>query len=97
MFQTFQDSAGGWRWRSKAANAEIDAQSEAYTTETDAERGARDHVANVLTDIIIALAANQATLASAHPPPVRVGCDAMRSALSALAASVGDLPIFSKE
>ena len=40
-FEIFQDEAGQWRWRLKAANGEIVAQSEAYTRKEDAQRGAR--------------------------------------------------------
>jgi uncharacterized protein YegP (UPF0339 family) len=41
-FETFRDIGGGWRWRLIARNGEIVAQSEAYGSESDAERGAND-------------------------------------------------------
>lgn len=41
-YETFEDEAGQWRWRLKADNGEVVAQSEAYTREEDAERGAED-------------------------------------------------------
>lgn len=51
-FEVFQgkrhpgsDEPGGpadWRWRLRAANGEIVAQSEGYTTQASAERGAGD-------------------------------------------------------
>lgn len=45
-YDVFQDDEGLWRWRLVAANNEIVAQSESYTTKADAERGAAD-AANV--------------------------------------------------
>lgn len=42
MYEVFEDTAGGFRWRLKAKNGEIVAQSESYTTRENAERGAKD-------------------------------------------------------
>lgn len=39
---TYQDKANEWRWRVKAANGEIVAVGESYTTEADAKRGLVD-------------------------------------------------------
>lgn len=39
-FDIYQDSVGGWRWRLVAANSEIVASGEGYTTQTDAMRAA---------------------------------------------------------
>ena len=42
-FQVFQDDAGEWRWRLKAANGEVVAQSESYgVSHSNAVRGAKD-------------------------------------------------------
>ncbi len=41
-FEIYEDDAGGFRWRLKAANGEVVAQSEGYTTKEDAKRGAFD-------------------------------------------------------
>lgn len=41
-YEVFQDVDGEYRWRLKAANGEIVAQSEAYSRKQDAERGAAD-------------------------------------------------------
>lgn len=41
-FEVFLDSSGEYRWRLRAANGQIVAQSEAYTTQEDAKRGATD-------------------------------------------------------
>lgn len=41
-FEVFEDRIGGWRWRLVAGNGEPIAQSEAYGSRTDAERGATD-------------------------------------------------------
>lgn len=39
LFDIYQDRAGGWRWRLKAENGQIVADSaESYTREADAER-----------------------------------------------------------
>jgi len=38
-FEIFKDSAGSYRWRFKAANGEIVAQSEGYTSKSSAEHG----------------------------------------------------------
>ena len=38
-YDVFKDKSGEWRWRVKAANGEILAQSEAYTRKEDAIRG----------------------------------------------------------
>jgi uncharacterized protein YegP (UPF0339 family) len=38
-YEVFEDDAGQYRWRLRAANGEIVAQSEAYTRREDAERG----------------------------------------------------------
>jgi uncharacterized protein YegP (UPF0339 family) len=40
--ELFRDGAGGYRWRVKAANHEIVASSESYTTKPDAVRGYGD-------------------------------------------------------
>lgn len=40
-YEVYQ-AADGWRWKLRAANSEIVAQSEGYTREADAWRGARD-------------------------------------------------------
>jgi uncharacterized protein YegP (UPF0339 family) len=40
-FQIFRDIAGGWRWRLRANNNEIVAQSEAYVSEYNARIGAQ--------------------------------------------------------
>ena len=53
-FQIFQDTVGAWRWRLKAANGEIVAQSEAYTRREDAERGAKACLAAALRANVIA-------------------------------------------
>lgn len=41
-YEVFEDEAGEWRWRLRAANGEIVATSEGYTRAEDAERGAED-------------------------------------------------------
>ena len=41
-FEVFEDKAGQWRWRLRAANGEPMAASEAYTRKADAERGVKD-------------------------------------------------------
>ena len=41
-YELFKDAGNQWRWRLKAANGEIVAQSEAYTRKADAERGLAD-------------------------------------------------------
>jgi uncharacterized protein len=46
----YQDKTGDYRWRVVAANGEIVATGEGYTTEQDAERGFRDAARNI-TDI----------------------------------------------
>jgi uncharacterized protein YegP (UPF0339 family) len=38
-YEVFEDDAGQYRWRLRAANGEIVAQSEAYTRREDSERG----------------------------------------------------------
>lgn len=38
VFQVFQDKAGQWRWRLRAANRRTVAQSEGYTRKYDATR-----------------------------------------------------------
>ena len=38
-FEIFKDTAGAYRWRFKAANGEIVAQSEGYTAKSSAEHG----------------------------------------------------------
>jgi uncharacterized protein YegP (UPF0339 family) len=39
-FELYKDSAGGWRWRLRAANGNIVADSgESYTTNANAEAG----------------------------------------------------------
>ena len=38
-YELFKDDAGEWRWRLLAANSEIVATGESYTTKEDAERG----------------------------------------------------------
>jgi uncharacterized protein YegP (UPF0339 family) len=38
-YEVFEDEAGEFRWRLRAANGEIIAQSEGYTRKEDAERG----------------------------------------------------------
>jgi uncharacterized protein YegP (UPF0339 family) len=38
-YEVFKDKDGKWRWRLKAANGEIVAQSEAYDSEWNAKRG----------------------------------------------------------
>jgi uncharacterized protein YegP (UPF0339 family) len=40
VFQVFRDTAGMWRWRLRASNGEIVAQSEAYYSESNARSGA---------------------------------------------------------
>lgn len=37
-FQVFQDKSGDWRWRLRAANSRVIAQSESYTRKYDAVR-----------------------------------------------------------
>lgn len=39
-FEVFEDSSNQWRWRLKARNGEIVAQSESYPTKQNAVRGA---------------------------------------------------------
>jgi uncharacterized protein YegP (UPF0339 family) len=39
-FEVYQDVRGGFRWRLKAANGEIVAVSESYTTASNARRSA---------------------------------------------------------
>jgi uncharacterized protein YegP (UPF0339 family) len=39
--EVFADAAGQWRWRLVAANGEIVASSEAYTTKASAVEGSR--------------------------------------------------------
>ena len=54
-FEVFPDSEGKHRWRLRATNGEIVAQSEAYTRQEDAERGVRaaaEAVSQVLTAAI---------------------------------------------
>ena len=41
-YEIFEDEAGEWRWRLRAANGEIIAQSEAYASRSNAFRGAKD-------------------------------------------------------
>jgi uncharacterized protein YegP (UPF0339 family) len=43
-FEVFKDKAGQWRYRVRADNGEVVAQSEAYTTEESAKRATRDLV-----------------------------------------------------
>jgi uncharacterized protein YegP (UPF0339 family) len=50
--EIFEDGAGEWRWRLKAANGEITAQSEGYTNKADAMRGFRAHARNVLVVVM---------------------------------------------
>lgn len=38
--EIYEDAASEWRWRVRAGNGEIVAQSEGYTTKADAKRGA---------------------------------------------------------
>lgn len=40
-FEVFRDSRGEWRWRLRANNGRIVAQSEGYVRKVGAERGAR--------------------------------------------------------
>lgn len=40
-YEVFEDDAGEWRWHLKAANNEIVAQSEGYTTEASAWDGVK--------------------------------------------------------
>jgi uncharacterized protein YegP (UPF0339 family) len=37
--EVYEDKAGGWRWRLKAANGEIVAQGESYTSRSNAREG----------------------------------------------------------
>ena len=39
-FQIFEDTSGQWRWRLRARNGEIVAQSEGYASAAGARRGA---------------------------------------------------------
>ena len=39
-YEVFQDLAGQWRWRLKARNGEVVAQSESYTHRWGARKGA---------------------------------------------------------
>lgn len=43
-YEVYEDESDPpqWRWRLKAANGEVVAQSESYTRKVDAERGAAD-------------------------------------------------------
>lgn len=41
-FEVFEDASGGFRWRLKATNGEVVAQSERYSTKSNAQRGADD-------------------------------------------------------
>lgn len=41
ILELYTDAAGRWRWRAKGANGEIIAASEAYSTRSNARRGAR--------------------------------------------------------
>ena len=41
-YEIFEDDAGEWRWRLRAANGEIIAQSESYVSKSNAFRGAED-------------------------------------------------------
>lgn len=47
-FEIFPDHAGQHRWRLRAANGEIVAQSESYSSPRDAERGAEAAVRAML-------------------------------------------------
>lgn len=40
VFQVFEDTSGQWRWRLRARNGEIVAQSEGYKSVAGARRGA---------------------------------------------------------
>ncbi len=44
-YEVFTALDGSWRWRLRAGNGEIVAQSEAYTSKSTAERGAQDAAA----------------------------------------------------
>lgn len=50
-FQLFVDVNGLHRWRLRAANGEIVAQSEAYRSKRDAERAKQDAVAAFLSAV----------------------------------------------
>jgi uncharacterized protein YegP (UPF0339 family) len=39
QFEVYEDKAGGWRWRLKAANGEVVAQGESYTSKSHARQG----------------------------------------------------------
>ena len=41
QYEVFPDGSGGWRYRLRASNGEIVAQSEGYTSRKDARRGVR--------------------------------------------------------
>lgn len=41
-YEVFRDAEDEWRWRLRAKNGEIVAQSEGYPSKSNAERGARD-------------------------------------------------------
>lgn len=49
-FEIFPDSAGEYRWRLRAANGEIVAQSEGYTSQEGAER-AVDGIAQIVGQV----------------------------------------------
>lgn len=57
-------SADGWRFRVVGANGEVQAQSEAYTRPGDAQRGAHDLVATILSSLttVIRMEEPEATL-----------------------------------
>jgi uncharacterized protein YegP (UPF0339 family) len=38
-FEVYEDKSGGWRWRLKAANGEIVASGESYTSRSGATAG----------------------------------------------------------
>ena len=42
MVDYYQDKAGGWRFRVKGENGEIQCTSEAYASKSNARRGVRD-------------------------------------------------------